>query len=126
MEGQTSQKAMEKVWVLLLLEMLYEKFDGKSLYLIYLKLDNYLSEDKLVNHVGSTDVFILAIVKVWIHDMIIWVNEWYIRSICGLFFCFILTGSKYLWIFFVCFCLLFPFSFYQSIRDQLCLLQYFQ
>lgn len=51
--------------------MLYEKIDGKRLYLIYLKLDNYLSEDKLVNHVGSTDVFILAIVKVWIHDMII-------------------------------------------------------
>ena len=64
--------------------MLYEQFDGKifmnwqrEIIFDIFEVGYYLSEDKLVNHVGSNDVFILALVKVWIHDMIIRVNGWY-------------------------------------------------
>lgn len=38
-----------------------------KLYLIYFKLDNYLSEDILVIYVGNIDVFILVSVEVKIN-----------------------------------------------------------
>lgn len=56
--------------------ILPNKFDGKNfciweketeLYLTYLKLDKYLTDDKPTNPIANTDVFNLVSEEVWIH-----------------------------------------------------------
>ncbi|KAL0730839.1 hypothetical protein Bca4012_026933 [Brassica carinata] len=39
-----------------------------ELYLMHLKLDKYLTDDKSVDHVANTDVLSLATEEAWIHD----------------------------------------------------------
>lgn len=70
LESQTSEKVMDHELSNLTDAILHERFDEKKkiknwqremkLYLTYLKYYTYISEDKLVNLVGNTDVFIFA------------------------------------------------------------------
>lgn len=71
-EGQTIHKEIDHALYNISDAILPEKFYGNKfrirqwemeLYLAHLKLYNYFSEDKPVNHVENIDVFILANVE---------------------------------------------------------------
>ena len=71
----------------------------KNIYLTHLKLDKYLTKDKLVNPIGNTDVFIYQVLR-FESMVIICVNVWYYALLIDPLYAFYSQkkSSKYLWV----------------------------